>query len=133
MNFNKVIVGGNLTRDPEMKYLANDRALCKFGLALNRKWGDKEEVTFLDIEAWGKTAELVGQYLNKGSQALIEGRLRQDTWEAQDGSKRSRMMIVADSVHFVGGKAATSPERTTAPPEPRPADHSITDDDMPPF
>lgn len=131
MNFNKVIVGGNLTRDPEMKYLANDNALCKFGLALNRKFKDKEEVTFLDIEAWGKTAELAGKYLSKGSQALIEGRLRQDNWEAQDGSKRSKIVIVADSVHFVGVKAEGSSERSATAPERVSAPAPINDDDVP--
>lgn len=129
MNFNKVIVGGNLTRDPEMKYLS-ENALCKFGMALNRRFRDKEEVTFLDIEAWGKTAELVGQYLTKGSPVLIEGRLRQDNWEAQDGSKRSKLVIVADSVHFVGGKTETSPERTTTAPE-RVSAPPPLDDDVP--
>jgi single-strand DNA-binding protein len=110
LNYNKVTLAGNLTRDPEVKFLAGDRAVASFGLAINRKFkgndGElKEEVTFVDCEAWGRTAELVGQYLNKGSPCFIEGRLKLDTWDdKKTGEKRSKLMIVAESVQFLGGK-----------------------------
>ena len=102
------MVAGNLTRDPEVKFLANERAVCNFGLAVNKKWKDKEgnakeEVTFIDVEAWGRTAELIGQYLKKGSPAYIEGHLKLDTWE-KDGQKHSKLKVSADSVQFLGGK-----------------------------
>ena len=105
-SYNRVMLAGNLTRDPEVKSLANETAVANFGIAMNRKFKDKEgqlkeEVTFADVEAWGKTAELVGQYLVKGKGCFIEGRLKLDTWDDKDtGAKRSRLKIVADSVQF---------------------------------
>jgi len=110
VNYNKVIIVGNLTRDPEVKFLANERAVANFALAVNRKWRDgngetQEETTFVDIEAWGKTAELVGQYLTKGRSALVEGRLKLDSWDDKaSGQKRNRLKVVAESVQFLGGK-----------------------------
>ncbi len=85
-NFNKVILAGNLTRDPELRYTPKGMAIAKIGLAINRKWKSetgemKEEVTFVDVDAFGKTAETIGQYLKKGRPILIEGRLRYQTWE----------------------------------------------------
>jgi len=107
VNYNKVIIAGNLTRDPELKFLANERAVANFSLAVNRyfmKDGKREEeTTFVDIEAWGKTAELVGQYLVKGRCALVEGRLKVDTWtDKTTDQKRNRMKVVADIVQFIG-------------------------------
>lgn len=108
-NFNRVLLAGNLTRDPQVKFLANERAVANFGLAINRRYrgsdGEpREETTFVDIEAWGRTAELVGQYLVKGKGCLVEGRLRLDSWEDQQtGQKRSRLLVVADTVQFLGG------------------------------
>lgn len=112
MNFNKVMVAGNLTRDPEVRFLGADQskqsAVCNFGIAINRKYkkGEQvcEEVTFLDCEAWGRTAELIGQYCAKGKPVFIEGRLKLDTWEDKDGSKRSKIKVVADNVQFLGSK-----------------------------
>ncbi len=108
LNYNKVTLAGNLTRDPEVKFFAGDRAVASFGLAINRKFkgndGElKEEVTFVDVEAWGRTAELVGRHLNKGSPCFIEGRLKLDTWE-KDGQKHSKLKVVAELVQFLGGK-----------------------------
>ncbi|HSA02373.1 MAG TPA: single-stranded DNA-binding protein, partial [Candidatus Paceibacterota bacterium] len=85
-NFNKVILAGNLTRDPELRYTPKGTAVVKLGLAINRRWRDeagqqKEEAVFVDVEAFGKTAETIGQYLKKGSPVLVEGRLRLDTWD----------------------------------------------------
>ncbi len=106
---NNVSVAGNLTRDPQVRFFANERAVADFGIAINRKFRDKngeqrEEVTFLDIEAWGRTAELAGQYLTKGRNCLVEGYLKLDQWDDKnDGSKRSKLKIVANRVHFLGG------------------------------
>lgn len=109
-SINRVFLAGNLTRDPQMKFLAGDKAVCEFGIAINRKFkgsdGEmKEEATFVEIVAWGRTAELCGQYLTKGSGAFIEGRLTQETWDdKKDGSKRSKTKVTADNVQFMGGK-----------------------------
>lgn len=111
VSLNKVLLAGNLTRDPQVKFFANERALADFAIACNRRYrgadGEmKEEVTFVDVEAWGRTAELVGQYLTKGQPCFIEGRLRLDSWEdKQTGAKRSKLKVVADSVQFLGSPA----------------------------
>lgn len=106
--FNKVILAGNLTRDPELRYTPRGTAVAKFGLAVNRKWKDgesgemKEEVTFVDIDAFGKQAETIGQYLKKGRPILIEGRLKLDSWEdKQTQQKRSRLGVVLESFSFL--------------------------------
>lgn len=105
---NKVMVAGNLTRDPKVKFFANERAVADFGLAINRRYKSadgeqKEEVTFVDVECFSRTAELCGQYLSKGRNVFIEGSLKLDQWEAQDGSKRSKLKIIATHVNFIGG------------------------------
>lgn len=112
LNLNHVTLAGHLTRDPELRQVSPDRAVASFGLAVNRRWKNAsgesvEEATFIDVEAWGRTGELVGQYLRKGSAAYLEGRLRLDAWEDKEGQKRSRMKVVAESVQFLGGR----PER----------------------
>ena len=108
--FNKVILAGNLTRDPELRYTPSGTAIAKFGLAINRKWKDsqsgemKEEVTFVDIDAFGKQAETIGQYLKKGRPILIEGRLKLDQWDdKQTQQKRSRLGVVLESFNFLDG------------------------------
>ena len=108
-NFNRVILCGNLTRDPELRYLPNNTAVCDFGLATNRRWRDadgnqREDTCFVDISAFGRQAETINQYMKKGRQILIEGRLKFDSWTAQDGSKRSKLSVVAESFQFVGGR-----------------------------
>lgn len=120
VNINKVMLAGNLTRDPEVKSLANEQHVAKFSLAMNRKFksGDemKEEVTFVECEAWGRTAELVGQYLAKGRSCFVEGRLKLDSWEDKEGKKRSSLKVVADSVQFLDSKGAkTDGEQSEAP------------------
>ena len=108
-NFNKVILAGNLTRDPELRYTPKGTAIAKFGLAINRTWKDeagesKEETTFVDISAFGRQAEVIGQYLKKGSPFLMEGRLRYETWDdKQTGQKRSRLGVVLEGFQFLGG------------------------------
>jgi len=105
-SYNKAIVMGNLTRDPELKYTPQGRAVCEFGLAVNEKYkgGDGqmvENVHFFDIVVWAKTAETVSQYCKKGSSVLVDGKLTQDRWESQDGKKMSKVRIVGERVQFV--------------------------------
>jgi single-strand DNA-binding protein len=106
-NFNKVILAGNLTRDPELRYTPNGKAIAKFGLAINRNWttetGEKkEEVTFVDIDSFGRQAEVISQYLKKGRPVLVEGRLKLDQWDdKQSGQKRSRLGVVLESFSFL--------------------------------
>ena len=107
-NFNKVILAGNLTRDPELRYTPKGMAIAKIGLAINRRWKSetgemKEETTFVDVDAFGKTAETIGQYLKKGRPILIEGRLRYQTWEdKQSGQKKSKLGVVMETFQFHG-------------------------------
>lgn len=131
-SFNKVILVGNLTRDPELRYTPKGTAIAKLGVAVNRVWttdtGEKrEEATFVDVDVFGRTAENVGQYLRKGSPLLIEGRLRLDTWEdKQTSQKRSKLGVVAEVVQFLGSPrggegAAPAPARPAAASPPAPA------------
>ena len=106
-NFNKVILVGNLTRDPQMRYTANGMAVCDFGVAVNRQWKSqdgesKEEVCFIDVSAWGRTGEVVAEYKKKGDPILIEGRLQMQSWQGQDGQKRTKHAVVAEAVQFLG-------------------------------
>lgn len=108
---NSVVLLGNLTRDPELKYAQNGTAICDIGIALNytRGKGDerKEEVSFIDVTAFGKNAENAGEYLKKGRQVIIEGRLQQERWESQEGKKMSKVKVIAERITFVGGKQDT--------------------------
>lgn len=115
-NFNRVILLGNLTRDPELRYLPSNTAVCEFGVAVNRRWRDKDgnqqdEVCFVDVSAWGRQGETIHQYMAKGRQILIEGRLKYDTWTAQDGGKRSKLSVVVENFSFVGDRAPGGGER----------------------
>ena len=109
-SFNKVILLGNLTRDPQLKYLPSQTAVAEFGIACNRKFKsaageDREEVTFVDITAFGKQAELINQYFTKGKPIFIEGRLKFDSWEdKQGGGKRSRLTVVLEGFQVIGGR-----------------------------
>jgi single-strand DNA-binding protein len=107
-SFNKVILLGNLTRDPELRYTPKGTAIAELGLAVNRTVpegeGKREEVTFVDVTLWGRTAEIAGEYLKKGSPAFIEGRLQLDTWEDKtSGQKRSKLKVVGESLQLLGG------------------------------
>lgn len=106
-NLNKVLLVGRLTRDPELKHTGSGTAICSFGLAVNEKYKSedewKEKVHFIDITVWGKQGENVAQYLKKGSQALIDGKLNYQTWEAQ-GEKKSKLEVVANNVQFLDKK-----------------------------
>jgi len=110
-NLNRVFLIGNLTRDPELRYTPSGTAVAQLGLATNRKWKDRqsgemrEETTFVDIELWGKQAELAGQYLAKGRPVFIEGRLRLDQWEDRNtGQKRSKLKVVGERFQFLGSR-----------------------------
>jgi single-strand DNA-binding protein len=110
-NYNKVILLGNLTRDIELRNTQGGTALAKFGMAINRKWtqnGEQKESTcFVDLTAWGRQAEVLNQYVKKGSQLFVEGRLEFSTWEAEGGGKRSKLEVVVENFQFVGsGRAA---------------------------
>lgn len=108
-SFNQVLLIGNLTRDPELRYTPKGMAIAKFGLAVNRTWKtetgeSREEVTFIDIDAFGRQAETIGQYLKKGRPVFVQGRLRLDQWDdKQTGQKRSKLGVVLESFQFIGG------------------------------
>ena len=155
-NFNKVILAGNLTRDPEMRYTPKGMAIASFGMAINRthtsETGEKkEEATFVDVTAFGRTAEVISQYLKKGRPILIEGRLKYDTWDdKQTGQKRSKLAVVADGFQFLdsgrqgegvpapegalpGPVAGSSPTPRASAPAPAPAHVPPPPDDVPPM
>ncbi len=113
-SFNKVILMGNLTKDPELRYTPNGTAVASFSLAVNRRYkqGDefKDEVCYIDIVVFGKQAENCGQYLGKGHGIIIDGRLQQRRWETDDGQKRSKHEVVAQSIRFLSKKDDPSKE-----------------------
>ena len=153
-NVNKVILIGNVTRDPEVKFTSKGSAVTDIGLAINRNYtldnGEKrEETTFVDVELWGRLAEIAGEYAKKGRPLYIEGRLRMDTWEDKaSGQKRSRMKVVGENLQLLGGRSEGTgrpapsgggsehesheapPPRRIAPPS-RPAPSGEPDDDIP--
>lgn len=144
-SFNKVILVGNLTRDPELRYTPKGTAIAKIGVAVNRVWTNeagekKEEVTFVDVDVFGRTAENVGQYMRKGRPILIEGRLRLDQWDdKQTGQKKSKLGVVAEIVQFLGsaqgggegGASAPAPARRAAPAAAAPASEPLEGDGPP--
>ncbi len=111
VDLNHVIIIGRLTRDAEFKYITNGQAVCKFSVAVNRrkKSGDQwvDEANFFDVVLWGRQAESLNQYLQKGKQIAVEGELRQDRWE-QDGQNRSKVEIVANNIQLLGGNSGGS-------------------------
>lgn len=145
-SFNKVILMGNLTRDPELRYTPSGTAIAKLGLAVNRVWRDaegqqKEEVTFVDVDAFGKQAETLGQYMQKGRPILVEGRLKLDQWEDKNtGQNRSRLGVVLERFSFVGGGGGqaggggAAPQQSAPPPSEPAAGPPVDapgDDDVP--
>jgi len=121
-NFNKVFLMGNLTRDPELKRTSTDMAVAKIGIAVNRKYKDrdgnqKEEATYVDCEVWGKTAETMAKYLTKGRPVFLEGRLKLDQWQDKDGNNRSKLLMVIENFQFIdsrGNQSSTPPPVTAA-------------------
>ena len=118
-SFNKVILMGNLTRDPEVRYTPSGTAVSEVGLAVNRTWFDKqtnqkrEEVTFVDVTLWGRQAEVAGEYLGKGRGVLIEGRLQLDQWDDKEtGQKRSKVRVVGENMTMLPGRGDGGPQRS---------------------
>ena len=109
-SYNKVILMGNLTRDPEMKYLPSGTAVANFGIAMSEKYTDKqsgeqrEDVCFVDVEAWNRQAEVVNEYFSKGKPIFIEGSLKFDSWETPEGEKRNKLKVRLLRFQFVGGR-----------------------------
>jgi single-strand DNA-binding protein len=131
-NLNRVLLIGNLTRDPEVRYTPKGTAVADIGIAVNRIYSGedgerKEEVTFVDVTLWGRQAEVAQEYLKKGRQVFIEGRLQLDTWDdKQTGQKRSRLRVVAENMQMLGSRAdseagppTAGAQRRTAPPPPQ--------------
>ena len=112
-SLNKVLLIGNLTRDPDVRVMNNGRPVCNFGLALNRSYKDaegnrKEEATFVDVECFGPRAEAVGRFFTKGRAIFVEGRLKFDQWESKEGEKRSALRVVLDNFEFVDSRPESS-------------------------
>ncbi len=126
-SYNKVLLMGNLTRDPEVRYTPKGTAIANLGLAVNRRWttetGEaKEEVTFVDVEVWGRQAETAGQYLSKGRPVFVEGRLKLDSWEDKEsGQKRNKLKVVAERVQFLGAPRGGAEFKDQAPSDEAPA------------
>lgn len=129
-NFNKVHLMGNLTRDPELRVTPKGTPVCAFGMAVNRTFRGaddetREETTFVDIEAWGKQAEIISKYCVKGGPLFVEGRLKLDSWESKEGEKRSKLKVVLENMQLLGGRSqdGATPRATSNPeanaPQPR--------------
>ena len=141
-NLNKVLLLGNVTRDPEVRYTPKGSAVCDLGVAVNRAYttdsGDKrEEVTFVDVTLWGRTAEVASEYLKKGRPVFIEGRLQMDTWDdKQTGQKRTRLRVVAENMQMLGGRPQgggdpSAETRQTSPPPKKSAPSEPDEDEIP--
>lgn len=128
-SFNKVILAGNLTRDPQFSTLPSGTPVVEFAIACNRKWKGKdgssnEDVTYVEIRSFGRQAEVINQYFNKGKPILVEGRLKFDQWEGKDGGKRSKLYVVMETFSFIDGGGSGGGQRSGGEPG-----HS---DEMPP-
>lgn len=135
-SFNRVIICGNLTRDPEIKYTQSGTAVAEVGLAITRKYkqGDqqKEETTFVDVTLWGRTAEVAGEYLAKGRLALIEGRLQLDQWEDKtSGEKRYKLKVIGETLQLLGVKCGGRADNSPDEMPPSPVDSFYDGDDVP--
>lgn len=141
MNINTIIIGGNMARDPEVRVTPKGTAVAQFAIANNRKYKDdsgaqREEVSFVDCEAWGKTAENIGKWFSKGNPICVQGRIKQDSWEDKETKqKRTKLKIVVDQFHFVGGKREDAPqsaqESRREVPAPQHAKPTNTDEEVP--
>lgn len=122
-SYNRVVILGNVTRDPELRYIPSGAAVCELGLAVNdRRKGPNgdwiEETTFVDVTLWAKTAEVACEYLRKGSSVLVEGRLKLESWE-KDGKKNSKLKVVGETMQMLGGKSGQASESTPRRPAPQ--------------
>ena len=139
--YNRIILGGNLTRDIETRYTPSGTAVANTGIATNRKFKgsdgqQKEEVMFIDLTFFGRTAEIANQYLHKGSKILVEGRLKLEQWQAQDGSKRSKHVVTVDSMQMLdsrsdNGQAAPQQPAAQQPAQPPLPEVGIDEDEIP--
>ncbi len=145
-NYNKIILAGNLTRDPELSYLPSQTPVVEFGLAVNRKFKGKdgqqrEDTLFIDCRAYGKQAEVIDKYMSKGRPVLVEGRLQYVTWEGKDVTKRSKHRGMVEQFQFMGGGqgggdssgSSRPPQRRAASNEPPPSDFDQGGGDDIPF
>ena len=146
-SFNKVILMGNLTRDPEMRVTPNGHSICKLGLAVSRTFSTRdgerrEETAFVDIDAFGKQAEVIAKYMRKGRPIMVEGRLKLDQWESNEGQKRSKLGVVLENFQFLGSRddnqegyeSSSPPERgqsNTAGTIPADQNEDTLDQDVP--
>jgi single-strand DNA-binding protein len=151
-SFNKVILLGNLTRDPEVRYTPKGTAVTELGMAVNRVYtaenGEKrEETTFVDVTLWGRTAEIAGEYLKKGRPVFIEGRLQLDTWDDKtSGQKRSKLKVVGEGLQLIGSRpggaggggggggdeeSSGAPRSSKSAPPPKAAPSAPDDDEIP--
>lgn len=125
MNLNSIIIGGRLTRDPELKHTQSGVAICRLSICNNQRRKEADVATFLDCTAFGKTAETIGEHMTKGQRIVITGKIRQENWETPEGEKRSKLTIDVDRFDFVdprgGGKGDTEEERPAAPRKAAPA------------
>lgn len=133
-SFNKVILVGNVTRDPELRYISSGTAVTDIGLAVNDRRKNAqgewvEETTFVDVTLWGRTAEVAGEYVSKGSPLLIEGRLKLDTWE-KDGKKNSKLRVVGERMQLLGSRGGDGPKGDAARAKPRVGAAKPTGDDF---
>ena len=117
VNFNRVMLAGNLVRDPELRHTSNDIPVCSFSIAVNRVRSKDEAVDFLTISAWRELGETIAQYKKKGDPILVEGRLQYRTWEAEDGTKRSMVDVIADGVQFLGRSQNSQSEESPSEEE----------------
>lgn len=136
-SFNKVLLIGNLTRDPEVRATPKGTTVCSFSLAMNRRYRteggeDRDETTFVDIESYGKQAELIGKYLSKGRPLMVEGRLKLDSWE-KNGEKRSRLKVVMENFQFMGGRDENGASDYDSVSPARRSSSSVEEDDEIPF
>lgn len=118
-NYNRVILAGRLTRDPELKFTKAGVPVCSFGLAVNRVRSKSEETDYFDITAWRELGETVKNYKSKGDAVLVEGRLQYRSWEAQDGSKRNKVDVVADNIQFLSSGEQQSSHASGSRPQHR--------------
>ena len=150
-NLNKVMLMGNLTRDPELRYLQSGSAVCFFGMAINRKWKSpageqKEEVCFVDVTFFGRIAEVISEFMRKGRPIYVEGRLKLDSWTGKDGQKRTKLNVVGENMQFLDSRGpagegrapreSAAPKAAAAEPGPEPdeapdKDFNVDDETIP--
>ena len=128
MNYNQVLLGGRLTRDPEIKTIASGTSVVNFGMAINRKFGEKEETTFVDVVAWAKVGEVIHKHLKRGDPIFISGRLTFEKWTDQSGQQRSKLKVTVQDFQFVGGRGASP---APVPSIQEPVEKPLTDAEIP--